>query len=107
MGNILFVAGQVALDEQLRVVGEGDARAQARQAWTNIKRVVEAAGGTMENVGRIVIYLARIEDAPREQEVRRDFFPGGDYPACTLVQVAKLGLPDLLMEIEVTAVLEE
>jgi enamine deaminase RidA (YjgF/YER057c/UK114 family) len=107
MGNILFIAGQVALDENLQVVGRDDARVQARQAWTNVKRIVEAAGGTLENVGRIVVYLARIEDAPLEQEVRREFFPDGHYPACTLVQVAKLGLPDLLMEIEATAVMEE
>jgi 2-iminobutanoate/2-iminopropanoate deaminase len=106
MGKILFIAGQVALGENLEILGENDAGAQARTAWTNIKKVVEDAGGTLSNIGRIAVYLARIEDAPLEQDVRREFFPAGDYPACTVVQVAKLGLPGLLMEIEATAVLE-
>jgi enamine deaminase RidA (YjgF/YER057c/UK114 family) len=106
MGNILFIAGQVALGENLEILGENDARVQARAAWTNIKTVVEEAGGTLSNIGRIAVYLARIEDAPLEQEVRREFFADGDYPTCTVVQVAKLGLPGLLMEIEATAVLD-
>jgi len=106
MDNVLFIAGQVALGEKLEILGENDARAQARAAWTNIKKVVEDAGGTLSNIGRIAVYLARIEDAPLEQDVRREFFPDGDYPACTVVQVARLGLPGLLMEIEATAVLE-
>jgi 2-iminobutanoate/2-iminopropanoate deaminase len=106
LGNLLFIAGQVALGPNLEILGQGDARAQARVAWTNIKKVVEEAGGTLSNVGRIAVYLARIEDAPLEQEVRREFFPDGDYPTCTVVQIAELGLPGLLMEIEATAVLD-
>lgn len=106
IGDLLFIAGQVALGPNLEILGEDDARAQARAAWTNIQRVVEDAGGSLSNVGRIAVYLARIEDAPLEQEVRREFFPDGDYPTCTVVQVAKLGLPGLLMEIEATAVLD-
>lgn len=54
MGNVVFIAGQVALDD-LRIVGQGDAQVQAKQAWTNIKEIVEAAGGTMADIGRIAV----------------------------------------------------
>ena len=104
-GNLLFIAGQVAFDEHGTIVGRGDARRQAEQTWSNIRRIVEAAGGSMECIVRILVLLADIRDAPAEQEVRRRFFPPGRYPACTLMQAANLGLDGLLMEIEATAVL--
>ena len=104
-GNVLFIAGQVAFDERGAIVGRGDARRQAEQTWSNIRRIVEAAGGTMDCIVRILVLLADIRDAPAEQEVRHSFFPSGRYPACTLMQAANLGLDGLLMEIEATAVL--
>ena len=104
-GSVLFIAGQVAFDERGAIVGRGDARRQAEQTWSNIRRIVEAAGGTMDCIVRILVLLADIRDAPAEQEVRRSFFPSGRYPACTLMQAANLGLDGLLMEIEATAVL--
>jgi 2-iminobutanoate/2-iminopropanoate deaminase len=104
-GNMLFIAGQVAFDERGAIVGRGDARRQAEQTWSNIRSIVEAAGGTMDCIVRILVLLADIRDAPAEQEVRRSFFPCGRYPACTLMQAANLGLDGLLMEIEATAVL--
>jgi enamine deaminase RidA (YjgF/YER057c/UK114 family) len=105
IGNLLFIAGQVAFDAQGQMVGRGDARRQAEQTWSNIRRIVEAAGGTMDCVVRILVLLVDIRDAPAEQEVRRQFFPSGRYPSCTLMQAANLGLEGLLMEIEATAVL--
>ena len=105
VGSLLFVAGQVALDEELRIVGPGDAKAQARQVWRNIQAVVEAAGGKLTDVVRVTTYVADLADADAVQQVRREMFPGGDYPAATVVQAAKLGLPGLLLETEATAVI--
>src|SRR5437667_5803299 len=95
VGNLLFVAGQVALDENLRLVGPGDAEAQARQTWKNIQRVVEAAGGKVTDVVRVTTYVVDLSDVEAIHEVRREFFPDGDYPTATVVQAAKLGLPGL------------
>jgi reactive intermediate/imine deaminase len=105
VGNLLFVAGQVALDEELRIVGPGDAEAQARQVWRNIQAVVEAAGGKLTDVVRVTTYVVDLADADAVQQVRRELFPEGDYPAATVVQAAKLGLPGLLLETEATAVI--
>lgn len=105
VGNLLFIAGQVALDEELRIVGPGDAEAQARQTWKNIQTVVEAAGGKITDVVRVTTYVADLADIEAIHKVRREFFPNEDYPTATVVQAAKLGLPGLLLETEAFAVI--
>ena len=105
-GSTLYVAGQVALDRDLQIVGLGDARAQARQTWQNIKAVIEAAGGRLEDVVQITTFLANIDDVEAIHEVRREFFKG-DYPTATVVEVSRLGLPGLLLETQVIAVLRD
>jgi 2-iminobutanoate/2-iminopropanoate deaminase len=105
VGNLLFIAGQVALDEELRLIGPGDAEEQARQVWRNIKVAVEKAGGKLTDVVRVSTYVADIADIDAIQRARRDFFPDGDYPVATMVEVAKLGLPGLLLETEAIAVI--
>ena len=105
VGNTVYVAGQVALDEELRIVGPGDAEAQARQTWRNIQKVVEAAGGKVTDVVRVTTYVADLADIEAIHSVRREFFPDGDYPVATVVQAAKLGLPGLLLETEAFAVI--
>src|SRR5215467_1524217 len=105
VGATLFIAGQVALDEELRIVGPGDAEAQARQTWQNIKTVVEAAGGKISDVVRVTTYVADLADIDAIHEVRREFFPDGDFPTATVVQAARLGLPGLLLETEAIAII--
>jgi enamine deaminase RidA (YjgF/YER057c/UK114 family) len=96
---MLFVAGQVALDEEGQLVGRGDAAAQARQVLTNLKRVIEGAGGSMANVARTTVYLTRLEDRGPVGSVRAVFFPA-PAPANTLLIVASLAQPEFLVEID-------
>lgn len=105
VGTMLFIAGQVALDEELRIVGPGDAEAQARQTWKNIKAVVEAAGGKISDVVRVTTYVADLADIDAIHRVRREFFLDGDFPTATVVQAARLGLPGLLLETEAFAII--
>jgi len=105
VGNLLFIAGQVALDEELRLIGPGDAEEQARQVWRNIKVAVEKAGGKLADVVRVSTYVADIGDIDAIMRARREFFPDGDYPVATMVEVARLGLPGLLLETEAMAVI--
>ena len=104
-GDQVFLAGAVALDAANKVVGQGDPQRQAEQCWDNIELAVEAAGGTLADVMKITVYYTDIRFMHDEIAVRRQRFPQGRYPVCTIVQVANLGLPDLLMEIDATAVL--
>ena len=104
-GDTLYIAGQVAFDEQNRVVGIGDPRRQAEQVWRNIRLAVEASGGTLADIIKITVFLRDIRHAAAEISVRESLFTPGRFPICTLVQVANLGLPDLLMEVDAVAVL--
>lgn len=104
-GDTVYVAGQVAFDEQNRIVGVGDPAAQAERTWRNVELAVTAAGGTIADVVKMTLFLQDIRHAPYEIAVRERLFAKGRYPVCTMVQVANLGLPDLLMEIDVIAVL--
>jgi enamine deaminase RidA (YjgF/YER057c/UK114 family) len=105
VGNMLFIAGQVALDEELRLIGPGDAEEQARQVWRNITAVCERAGGKVTDVVRVSTYLANIADVEAVHRARREIFPDGDYPVATMFEVAELGLPGLLLETEAMAVI--
>jgi enamine deaminase RidA (YjgF/YER057c/UK114 family) len=104
-GDTLYIAGQVAFDEQNQVVGIGDPRRQAEQVWRNIGLAVAAAGGTLADVVKITIFLKDVRHAGAEISVRESLFESGQFPVCTLVQVANLGLPELLMEVDAVAVL--
>ncbi|TAN33920.1 RidA family protein [bacterium] len=105
-GDTVYIAGQVAFDEHNNVVGIGDPRKQAERVWHNIRLAVEAAGGKLADVIKITVFLADIRHAPDEIAVRQQLFEPGRCPICTQVQVANLGLPELLMEVDAIAVLK-
>jgi enamine deaminase RidA (YjgF/YER057c/UK114 family) len=104
-GSLVFIAGQVALDENWQVVGAGDPLAQAEQVWRNLERAATAAGGSAADIVKITVFLADIRHAAAEMEVRARYFEQGRWPVCTQVQVANLGLPELLMEVDAIAII--
>ncbi len=104
-GDTLYIAGQVAFDERNNIVGIGDPRSQAEQVWRNIGLAVDAVGGTIADIVKITVFLKDVRHAAAEIGVREHLFERGRFPICTLVQVANLGLPELLMEIDAVAVL--
>ncbi|WP_448811770.1 RidA family protein [Agromyces bauzanensis] len=103
VGDLLFISGQVAIDDHARVVGLGDPVRQAEVAWGYIREIVEAAGGAVTDVVKISVFLEDIRHAEAELFVRTTLFESGRFPTCTMVQVANLGLEGLLMEIEAVA----
>lgn len=105
-GRLLFVAGQVALDESGQLVGGDDAAAQAHQVLANLKHVIESAGATMADVARTTLYLTRVEDRGPVGKVREAFFPSPP-PANTLLVVSSLAQPDFLVEIDAIVPLRE
>lgn len=102
-GGFLFISGQVAIDEQAKVIGLGDPVRQAEVAWGYIRDIVEEAGGSVADVIKITIFLEDIRHAEAELSVRTALFESGRFPTCTMVQVSNLGLEGLLMEIEAVA----
>jgi enamine deaminase RidA (YjgF/YER057c/UK114 family) len=106
--RLVFVAGQVAMDAEGRVVGEGDIKAQATQVYKNLAAVLAEAGCTLRDVVKFTTYLVRNEDWTPFAEWRRveypKLYPDGVYPANTGVVVVELARPSLLLEVEAIAV---
>jgi 2-iminobutanoate/2-iminopropanoate deaminase len=98
-GRLLYISGQVAWDAGGNLVGKGDVRAQARQAFANLRGVLQAAGGDVGNLMKITTYITRIEDFPAVAEARTATF-SGELPASTLIVVKALFHPDFLVEVE-------
>ena len=104
-GNTLYLAGQVARDEHGAVVGQ-DAAAQARQVYTNIGRVLAAAGARWTDVVKVTTYLVDRANSQAVSAVRFEHF-GDHRPPHTGLIVAGLGSPELKVEVDVIAVLPE
>jgi enamine deaminase RidA (YjgF/YER057c/UK114 family) len=101
--RLLFVAGQIALDESGDVVGEGDFEAQTRQVFTNMGRVLELAGMSFENLVQIAGFLTDIGQLSTYARVRDEFVDTSAPPASTTIGVTSLALPELLVEVNAIA----
>jgi len=100
---VLYVAGQVAYDKDGSPAHRGDFKAQAREAFRAIKALVEAQGGTLDNVVKINTYVTDIRYRVDLVPVREEFF-GKKGPASTLIAVPALAHPDWMIEIEAVAI---
>jgi reactive intermediate/imine deaminase len=99
----VYISGQIAFDKDGKVVGAGDMKAQAEQVFKNLQAALEAAGAKFSDVVKMNTYITDMGQAPAVREVRARYF-GETTPASTLVQVVALVRPELLLEIEVIAV---
>ena len=102
-GKLVFVSGMTARRPDGKLAGIGDVEEHTRQVCENIRNALEAAGGTMEDVCRVDVYVRNIGDRERVNKVRSQFFRGTP-PASTLVEVSKLASPEFLVEISAIAV---
>lgn len=102
-GDTLYVSGQVAraFDGNGGMIGS-DEYAQAKQIFARIERILKAAGGTMDSLVKMTIFMVDITKNTEVWRARREFFTG-DFPASTLVEVRSLAKPDVLVEIEAVA----
>lgn len=105
-GNTVYIAGQVARNEDGELVAPGDAAGQARQVYANLGRVLESAGADWRHVVKITTFLVDRADAADVGTVRREVF-GEHRPPHTGVIVAGLGGPDVRMEVEAIAVVPD
>jgi len=105
-GRLVFVSGMTARRADGSIAGVGDVEEQTRQVCENIKSALEAAGGGMDDVCRIDVYVRNIGDRERVNKVRRQFWRTPP-PASTLVEVTKLASPEFLVEITAMAVIEK
>ncbi|MGE3271381.1 MAG: Rid family detoxifying hydrolase [Chloroflexota bacterium] len=89
VGDTIYVAGQMPIDPATNQIIDGDATAQARQVFSNIKAIVEAAGSSMERVVKTTIFLTDVSEFAAVNAVYAEFFTG-TLPARSTVGVAAL-----------------
>lgn len=102
-GDTLYISGQVArpFEGGTGLVGK-DEYEQSKQIFARIEHIIKAAGGTMDNLVKMTIYVVDITKNTEVWRARREFFTG-DFPASTLVEVRALAKPEVLVEIEAVA----
>ena len=105
VGNQVFVAGQVATNENGELVGIGDAKAQSEQCFKNVEAALTAAGASWDDVTKITCFLVNADDYAAYAEVRNGIFPENG-PASSTVIVTALVRPEMLVEVEAFAVME-
>jgi 2-iminobutanoate/2-iminopropanoate deaminase len=105
-GRLIFVSGMTARRPDGSIAGVGDITAQTQQVCENIKAAVEAAGGTLDHVCRVDVYVRNMEHFEAIHAVRREYFKP-PLPASTMVEVTKMVSPDYLIEINAIAVVSD
>lgn len=96
-GNTLFCSGQIPLNPQTGEIPEG-VEAQAEQALTNVKNLIESAGGKIDNVIKTTVFIKNMDDFGKINEIYAKYFTE-PFPARSCVEVARLP-KDVLLEIE-------
>lgn len=103
-GPLLWISGQVALDSEGRLVGEGDLRAQAVQVLENLKAILADQGAAMSDIVKVTVYVTDIRAFDDIADIRERYFPS-DGPASVICEVSALAWPGFMIEIEAVAVL--
>ena len=105
-GRLVFVSGMTARRADGTIAGIGDVGSQTRQVCENLKAAMTAAGGSLDDICRVDVFVRNIADFERIHEVRREYFKP-PLPASTMVEVSAMVAPEYLIEINAIAVLPE
>ena len=103
-GRLVFISGMTSRRADGTIAGVGDIEAQTRQVCENLKAALEAAGGAMDDICRVDVYVRNMEHFEKIHKVRREYFKNPP-PASTMVEVTKMTSPDYLIEINAIAVI--
>ena len=103
-GKLVFISGMTSRRADGSIAGVGDIEVQTRQVCENLKAAVEAAGGSMDDIVRVDVYVRNMEHFDAIHKVRREYF-NAPAPASTMVEICKMTSPDYLIEINAIAVL--
>src|SRR5262245_18575913 len=105
-GRLLFISRMTARRADGSIAGVGDTKAQTRQVCESLEAAVEAAGGTLDDICRVDVFVRNLEHFDAIHKVRREYFKA-PAPASTMVEVCKMTSPDYLIEINAIAVLPD
>ncbi|MFJ8745600.1 RidA family protein [Embleya sp. NPDC127516] len=105
-GRLVFLSGMTARDLDGTVIGKGDIEAQTQKVCENLQAAMAAAGGSMTDIVSVTVFVRNTEHFAAIHRIRRQFF-ADPPPASTLVEVSKLVDPEMLIEINAIAAIED
>lgn len=105
-GNRIFLRGQTGFDLDGKFHGEGDVAAQTDMACKSVIQLIEEAGGTVDDICKMTVYILSREDRSKVYPVIAEHFKGV-YPVSTGLIISGFAMPEMLMEIDVEAVISD
>ncbi|WP_409965682.1 2-iminobutanoate/2-iminopropanoate deaminase [Mycovorax composti] len=106
VGDLLFISGQTAIDDNGQLIGIGDFDVQAQKAFENLEKVLKAGGSSLKNVVKVTILLRDMSNFNKIVKLREKYFTK-PYPADTICEVSSLFSSEALIEIEAIAVADD
>jgi enamine deaminase RidA (YjgF/YER057c/UK114 family) len=103
--RIMYISGQVSIDQEGEVVGKGDLEAQTRQVYSNMLAILKSQGATFKDVVKLNTYTTEPEKVAIVRKVRNEFVSAEAPPASTFIGVTALADPSFLVEVEAVAII--
>ena len=105
-GTTIYMAGQTGYQDDRGEVYPGDFDSQVRVAFERMRKTLEAAGGQLEDIVTMTVFITDMSNGTRFTQLRRQFFPEDRYPASALIGIKELARPEMLVEIQAIAVVD-
>ena len=103
-GTTIYMAGQTGYQDDRGEVYPGDFDSQVGVAFERMRKTHEAAGGQLEDIVTMTVFITDMSNGTRFTQLRRQFFPEDRYPASALIGIKELARPEMLVEIQAIAV---
>jgi enamine deaminase RidA (YjgF/YER057c/UK114 family) len=105
-GTTIYLAGQTGYQDDKGEMYPGNFDGQARVAFERMRKTLESAGGKLENVVTMTVFVTDMANGTRLTQLRKEFFQEGRYPASALIGIKELARPEMMIEIQAIAVVD-
>ena len=105
-GTTIYLAGHGGLEDESGKSYPGDFDAQVRVSFERIRKTLESAGGTLDDIVTMTVFIVNMENGTRFTQIRKEFFKEGCYPASALIGIKELARSEMMVEIQAIAVID-
>ena len=105
-GTTIYMAGQTGYPDERGEVHPGDFDSQVRIAFERMRKTLQAAGGALDNIVTMTVFVTDMANGTRFTQLRREFFQEDRYPASALIGIKELARPEMMIEIQAIAVVD-
>jgi enamine deaminase RidA (YjgF/YER057c/UK114 family) len=105
-GTTIYLAGHTGYQDEKGETYPGDFDTQVRVAFERIRKTLEKAGGKLEDIVTMTVFITDMANGTRFTQLRKEFFREGRYPASALIGIKELARPEMMIEIQAIAVID-